>query len=140
MRRRLPGGRAGNGPVERGARGRVRTLLPGGSGSPSAPTKGGCLEWLDAVGLKAGQSRTDKRRSSVGPHPEVRLRRQKSPQVERRVARALSQSALRRKAVTYKDAPLGAPSPRFEGTPSHSARGKDEGLTRADQRTGPAER
>src|SRR6185312_10401298 len=32
MRRRLPGNRAGNGSVERGARGRVRTPHPGASG------------------------------------------------------------------------------------------------------------
>ena len=42
------------------------------------------------------------------------------------MARALSQSALRRKADTNQDAPLGAPSPRFcEGL-------ENEGLTRAD--------
>src|SRR6185312_12982960 len=90
--------------AERGARGRVRTPHPGGSGPPSAPTKRGCLEWLDAVGLKAGESRTDKRREGVGPHPEARLRRQKSPQVERREARTPIARCARRKAETNQDA------------------------------------
>ena len=35
---------------------------PGGRGHPSAPTTRGCLRWLDAVGLKGGGSRPDKRR------------------------------------------------------------------------------
>jgi hypothetical protein len=46
----------------------------------------GCLQWLDAVGLKDGGSPPDKRRKGVGPHPEARAREPKSPQVERREA------------------------------------------------------
>ena len=38
------------------------TLHSGGRGHPSAGTMTGCLEWLDAVGLKGGGSRLDKRR------------------------------------------------------------------------------
>jgi hypothetical protein len=67
--RRPPGGPVRKDRSERGARGRARTPHAGGSGSPSAPTKRGCLQWLDAVGLKAGQSRPDKRRFRRRPPP-----------------------------------------------------------------------
>ena len=33
--------------------------LPGGPGSPSVPTMGDCLRWLDAVRTKGGESRLD---------------------------------------------------------------------------------
>jgi hypothetical protein len=62
------------------------TLHSGGRGHPSAGTMTGCLEWLDAVGLKASGSSPDKRRLCVGPHPEARAREPKSPPVERREA------------------------------------------------------
>ena len=35
------------------------TSPPGGLGSPSVPTKGDCLEWLDAARMKGGESRLD---------------------------------------------------------------------------------
>src|ERR1022692_5349371 len=48
---------------------RVRRLLlplvtaaPGGLGSPSVPTKGDCLEWLDAARMKGGESCPDRGR------------------------------------------------------------------------------
>src|SRR5690348_2487416 len=67
--RRPRGGPVRKDRSERGARGRARSPHPGGSGSPSARTKRGCLQWLDAVALKAGQSRPDKRRFKRRPPP-----------------------------------------------------------------------
>src|ERR1019366_7641671 len=56
------------------------TPLPGGPGSPSVPTMGDCLEWLDAARMKGGESRPDR----GGRSPPVRARKlrprgQKSP-------------------------------------------------------------
>src|SRR5674476_163812 len=51
----------------------------GGLGSPSDPTKRVCLEWLDAVRTKAGESRPDQgRQQPPVAHPEARSRGQKS--------------------------------------------------------------
>src|SRR6185437_2953322 len=84
----------------------------GGRGHPSAGTMTGCLEWLDAVGLKGGGSRLDKRRLRVGPHPEARAREQKSPwwSAGRRGVRVMDAAAL--EAALEVDAPFGAPPPR----------------------------
>ena len=60
-----------------------RTHHPGRPGSPSAPTTRGCLQWLDEVRMKGGESRPDR---AMPPHPEVRSRGPKSPQAERRKA------------------------------------------------------
>jgi hypothetical protein len=56
------------------------TPSPGGPGSPSVPTKGDCLEWLDAARTKGGESCPDR----GGRSPPVRARKlrprgQKSP-------------------------------------------------------------
>ena len=40
------------------------TLAPGGLGEPSGPTTGVCLEWLDAVRMKAGESWPDREGTS----------------------------------------------------------------------------
>ena len=86
------------------------TPLPGGLGSPSVPTKGDCLNWLDAARTKGGESLPGSGRGI----PPVRARKlrprgQKSPRwsAERR-PRSSQESAARRKT----GAPLGAPSPR----------------------------
>src|SRR6185312_6450187 len=56
------------------------TLHSGGLGSPSAPTTRGCLQWLDAVGMKAGESLPDRgARRALVPAPKSRARGQKSP-------------------------------------------------------------
>ena len=45
------------------------TPPPGGLGSPSVPTKGDCLEWLDAVRTKGGESRLDQGAKSFPSAP-----------------------------------------------------------------------
>jgi hypothetical protein len=60
-------------------RARFAASLPGGLGSPSAPTTRGCLEWLDEVSMKGGESCPDRggRMPPVGTR-KIRSRGQKS--------------------------------------------------------------
>ena len=63
------------------------TPHPGGPGSPSGPTTGVCLQWLDAAGTKGGESGPAQGRHEPSvPARKLRSRGQKSPQVERRKA------------------------------------------------------
>jgi len=56
------------------------TPSPGGPGSPSVPTKGDCLEWLDAARTKGGESCPGRGgRSPPVRARKLRLRGQKSP-------------------------------------------------------------
>jgi hypothetical protein len=58
----------------------LASTSPGGLGSPSVPTMGDCLQWLDAGRMKGGESRLDQGgRNAPCPSPEVRPRGQKSP-------------------------------------------------------------
>jgi hypothetical protein len=90
------------------------TPLPGGLGSPSAPTMRGCLRWLDAARTKAGESWPDRLEPKAA---RVRARThgpggQTSRRGAPRGARA-SQGALHERisAASY-----GAPPPLFRGT------------------------
>jgi hypothetical protein len=79
-------------------RGRLRRLqaglvtpLPGGPGKPSDPTMGVCLEWLDAVRTKAGESRPDRGARALRLHPEATVPGTEIAAMERRGARTLRQ-------------------------------------------------
>ena len=94
---------------------RVRLVIarPGRLGSPSAPTTWGCLQWLDADRMNAGESRRDQgglmppvRARKHGP--EVKSRRQRCA-ARRRVLRDWTRAGRRTESV----APRGAPLPRF---------------------------
>ena len=81
---------------------RLVTAAPGGLGSPSAPTMGGCLQWLDAARTKGGESCLDRgaRRPPSAPgstapgteiaaveRREARVRRHGGARLARRVGR-----------------------------------------------------
>jgi hypothetical protein len=77
-------------------RGRLRRLrvglvtpLPGGPGEPSDPTKGVCLEWLDAVRTKAGENRPDRGARALRLYPEATVPGTEIAAMERRVATRL---------------------------------------------------
>jgi hypothetical protein len=114
-----------------GARGRgLSPRTREASGPRPPPTTRGCLQWLDAVGTKAGESLPDRgARRALVPARKSRARGQKSPPPERREApfpdrkgkgdasqasRAIAPIAQRRdrKGLAFPGAPL--PSP-FKG-------------------------
>jgi hypothetical protein len=75
------------------------TPLPGGLGSPSGPTKGDCLQWLDAARTKAGESppdRVEPKAARVRAR-KIRSRGQKSPRGAPRGARILQKRMRQRK-------------------------------------------
>ena len=116
------------------------TLHSGGRGHPSAGTMTGCLQWLDAVGLKASGSSLDKRRLCVGPHPEARAREPKSPPVERREApfpdrKGKGDASQASRAALRQAAQEASQASAFPGAPLPSIfSGACEGLAGADQR------
>jgi hypothetical protein len=120
---------------------------PGSLGSPSAGITTGCLQWLDEAALRAAKAaRLGSPKGMAMSHPAGPGLRPRAPlgstvprfedaATERREAQRLvtRRSALDRRGIDCeRDAALRPP--RFaEGN-------KDEGLARADQRTGRAER
>jgi len=65
------------------------TPLPGGLGSPSAPTKRGCLEWLDAARMKGGESCPDRGPTGAPSAPGSYGPGDRKAAMERREAPAL---------------------------------------------------
>jgi hypothetical protein len=121
----------------RGARGRVRTPPPGGSGGPAAPTTGSCLQWLHGVGMNEGESPPDAgpgRKAPVTPDTEDRVRGHKTPQVERRMASAFRRRAPPQGGTPYDKRRSALHPLAFEGRLSAKERQRDEGLPGADQR------
>src|ERR1019366_5588130 len=115
------------------------TPLPGGPGSPSVPTKRDCLEWLDAARTKGGESCLDR----GGRSPPVRARKlrprgQKSRDGAPDGAHPQPEGARAARRGDPKDAPFGAPSPRFwrgaRGRPRKA--GEDYGVPGAAKNTG----
>ena len=84
----------------------------GGPGSPSVPTTGDCLQWLDAARTKGGESCPDR----GGRSPPVRARKlrprgQKSPPWSAEWRARLRRARRRHQASGLMVAPPGAPFP-----------------------------
>jgi hypothetical protein len=74
---------------------------PGRPGSPSAPTTGSCLQWLDVGPDEGGRKPAGSGGSeSLCPSPEARPRGAKSPRWSAERRRALRKRRARRKAWT----------------------------------------
>ena len=89
----LFGGRIGRKPRPVGVApaARLATAAPGGSGSPSAVTTNGCLEWLDVAGRAGRNARardSEKVCPSRGRHgPGAKSRHDGAPRGERALAK-----------------------------------------------------
>jgi hypothetical protein len=99
----------------------LASTVPGGLGSPSAPTTGGCPQGLDGTG-RAGRKLRDRAGGEPPVRvPEVRSRSPKSPRWSAARRCALRKGRGRRKASVIETAPRGAPPPHFgartEGAP-----------------------
>src|SRR6266700_8418704 len=91
-----------------GARGRgFAATPPGGTGSPSAPTTWGCLQWLDAAWMKGGESCLDAVSAPGSTVPADRKAAGGAPCGERAL-----QGTSTPQGVGPLVAPHGAPSPR----------------------------
>ena len=115
-------------------------LHPGGAGAPPGSLGTPARSWLTAagspgrVGFKAwlpsgGRRWTSRKTPAQESGTESAARRRKEDAaMERREARTRRHGCPRRKAWIAKDAPLGAPSPRFirggEGLPAEARRAK----------------
>ena len=104
--------------------------LPGGPGQPSDPTKGVCLEWLDAVWRKGGESRPDQGLAqATHPHPEVTAPGTEKPRwsAERRPHPSKEDAARRKDPVRHS---VLRPLDLFEGEK------RDDGVPGAAKNTG----
>src|SRR4051794_40575565 len=133
-------------------RARLVTSRSGGLGSPSAPTRRGCLKWLDAVGMKesesspdedglrAGQSqpgRTGPRTEIAadgapgGAFPPIARRKGDASQASRAVAPTAQEAD--RKASAFPGAPLPSLRERGFAMTAYPAPDKEYGRWRAPE-------
>jgi hypothetical protein len=114
-------------------RARLVPSHPGGLGQPSGPTMGICLEWLDAVRMKAGESRPDRGPRRASSAPGSTAPGTEKPRVERREAPLRSQ---RRGHASHQGVSGGSPAARevsqtsaFPGAPLPSFGSVEERMT-----------